>query len=393
MTDINLVTYHIGGSVNAHDAGILASAAYLDGATIDLAGRKRLNMSDLFCSGTARISMVSWTREDRMRTLEAVLKSLRLNFVRHVRPMDMKSRTPVTSTSWRTSFRGENIRYPVEITGPASHEGAPLFSGDDVIAFLRRPAVTADACRFEIQARNPHSLPHFQINDTQAAYDELMRLKVRHYAEEAQEALRVHLTEPVMIWSGVHRAYWRQDGAGYAQSPEGAGTWPRGEAEERIRTCGPEKMVSLREASLERGQIIEQQRAAMIAGLRLLQERGQETRLSDFAHKGGHLKLLEADEIDELCHALGTAQRGAVVYLTTTVSHEETASVISGLRLLSEQTDLPARIKGIATNLGEFDRIGRDALDGLVSYLAQHLDRLPPVTKPAAVNPAASPAP
>jgi len=52
------------------------------------------------------------------------------------------------------------------------------------------------------------------------------------------------LPEGVCIWSGEHRAYWRQGGRGYvAFYDRRIGVWSLDEALKLTRHCGPEKKI------------------------------------------------------------------------------------------------------------------------------------------------------
>ena len=51
--------------------------------------------------------------------------------------------------------------------------------------------------------------------------------------------------EPVVIWSGEHRAYWRPNGEGYTPDIFEAGIWTRAEALATTSLCGPEKQILL----------------------------------------------------------------------------------------------------------------------------------------------------
>lgn len=48
----------------------------------------------------------------------------------------------------------------------------------------------------------------------------------------------------VHIWSGEHRAWWRQLGEGYTDATAHAGVWTFAEAWERTKHCGPEKKIA-----------------------------------------------------------------------------------------------------------------------------------------------------
>ena len=47
----------------------------------------------------------------------------------------------------------------------------------------------------------------------------------------------------VRIWSREHGAFWRENGAGYASSMDGAGAYAFEDAWNRTRHCGPEKGI------------------------------------------------------------------------------------------------------------------------------------------------------
>lgn len=49
----------------------------------------------------------------------------------------------------------------------------------------------------------------------------------------------------VYIWSGEHRAWWNEWGAGYVTNQSKAGIWPRSKAEQMTSICGPEKKIEL----------------------------------------------------------------------------------------------------------------------------------------------------
>ncbi len=52
------------------------------------------------------------------------------------------------------------------------------------------------------------------------------------------------LTLPVYIYSGEHRAYWREGGNGYSLTIRGAGSWEIEEALKLTLHYSPEKLIS-----------------------------------------------------------------------------------------------------------------------------------------------------
>lgn len=56
-----------------------------------------------------------------------------------------------------------------------------------------------------------------------------------------------HLKDPVLIWSGEHRAYWGPKRSGYYDR-RGAGWYDRSEAQDLTSHCGPEKKIELHPA-------------------------------------------------------------------------------------------------------------------------------------------------
>ena len=63
---------------------------------------------------------------------------------------------------------------------------------------------------------------------------------------EQEEAERAGAADQrCVIWSGEHRAYWRANASGYTTLLDGAGVYPRAEAERLTRHCGPEKRITI----------------------------------------------------------------------------------------------------------------------------------------------------
>ncbi len=54
------------------------------------------------------------------------------------------------------------------------------------------------------------------------------------------------ITDPVLIWSGEHRAYWRRNAQGYTTEISHAGIYSREDAIASTRHCGPEKKIEIR---------------------------------------------------------------------------------------------------------------------------------------------------
>lgn len=53
-------------------------------------------------------------------------------------------------------------------------------------------------------------------------------------------------TEPVAIWSGEHRAWWRANRCGYTNALEAAGVYSLADAIDATHHVGPEKQIEIR---------------------------------------------------------------------------------------------------------------------------------------------------
>ncbi len=238
------IFYHIGGSLSAREAGILRSAAALDGAVIDPTGTP---LEGLFTHGRARMTLFSYRDgADSLPTVDAILARFKIEHVRHVVEMASEDRHLIgrrsMSYAYRTQHRGGKLAKPVELQGPADHRGNPLFTTSMAHSLSIRP----DDLDLQIAGRSPMMLPHFEVACSDAEFEDLMQSPPLRYRDTAGQILRDRLAETVLIWSGEHRAYWREGGHGYTADPEKAGRWSRGDAEKEIRHCGPEKQMSLR---------------------------------------------------------------------------------------------------------------------------------------------------
>lgn len=55
-------------------------------------------------------------------------------------------------------------------------------------------------------------------------------------------------SEPTLIWSGEHQAWWRAPANGYTADILAAGVYPYEEAHKKTSHCGPEKRIALQSA-------------------------------------------------------------------------------------------------------------------------------------------------
>lgn len=52
-------------------------------------------------------------------------------------------------------------------------------------------------------------------------------------------------SEPVLIWSGEHSAYWRAGSSGYTIRLTAAGIYTRAQAEQIAAGCDPSKQITI----------------------------------------------------------------------------------------------------------------------------------------------------
>lgn len=244
MTVKVAVSYFIGGSLSARDAGILRSAAAIDGAVVDSTGKP---LEGLFTHGRAQLRLFAYLDgRERLPTVDAVLAHLGLEHIRHVVEMAGEATHFIgrrsMSYAHRTHYKGAALPEPVDLHGPADHHGAPLFTMGMAHGLSHRPA----DLNLHLVGRDMNSLPHFEIACDQDEYDDLTRSSPLRYRDIAVQIFSDRQQETVLIWSGEHDAFWREGGQGYTADPEKAGRWSRGDAEKEIRHCDPGKQLSLK---------------------------------------------------------------------------------------------------------------------------------------------------
>lgn len=68
-----------------------------------------------------------------------------------------------------------------------------------------------------------------------------------HHTSPGEHVTVEATKQPVAIWSGEHRMWWRSNYSGYTRAPEAIGRYTMQEAIDATHHCGPEKQIFIRD--------------------------------------------------------------------------------------------------------------------------------------------------